>query len=116
MAVCAFIIIAGLALFQGDNLVPFAPMGASGIIRGSAAAFFGYLGYDEVCALAGESINPRRDVPLSIAYTLAIVAVTYVLSALALAGMVPADGSPAGSSFVLAFDARGWGVASQVRR
>ena len=48
MAVCAFIIIAGLMLFQGDNMVPFAPMGASGIVRGSASAFFGYLGYDEV--------------------------------------------------------------------
>lgn len=48
VAVCAFIIIAGLALFKGDNLVPFAPFGASGIVRGSAAAFYGYLGYDEV--------------------------------------------------------------------
>lgn len=48
MAVCAFIIIAGLALFKDDNLVPFAPMGVSGIVRGSTTAFFGYLGYDEV--------------------------------------------------------------------
>ena len=70
----------------------------------------------QVCALAGESINPRRDVPLSIAYTLVIVGTTYVLSALALSGMVPTDSSPAASSFVLAFDARGWGVASQVSR
>lgn len=65
--------------------------------------------------MAGESVNPRRDVPLSIAYTLGIVAFTYVLSALALSGMVADDGSLAGSSFVLAFSARGWGWASQVR-
>eukprot|EP00903_Cladosiphon_okamuranus_P014727 g13647.t1 len=114
MAVCAFIIVGGLMLFQPGNMVPFAPMGVSGVVRGSAAAFFGYLGYDEVCALAGESINPRRDVPLAIAYTLLIVSVTYVLSALALAGMVPLDGSADGSSFVLAFAARGWGWACQV--
>ncbi|CAM9380108.1 unnamed protein product, partial [Laminaria digitata] len=113
LAVCAFIIIAGLALFKGDNLVPFAPMGASGIARGSAAAFFGYLGYDEVCALAGEAINPRKNVPLAIAYILATVSVSYVLSALALAGMVAAS-APAGASFVLAFAARGWGWASKV--
>lgn len=69
---------------------------------------------NKVCALAGESINPRRDVPLAIAYTLAIVAATYVLSALALSGMVPVDGSAAGSSFVLAFAARGWDWACQV--
>lgn len=72
-----------------------------------------FFAFDKVCALAGETINPRRDVPLSIAYTLAIVAVTYLLSALALSGMVPADGSPDGSSFVLAFAARGWGWACQ---
>lgn len=65
--------------------------------------------------MAGESLNPRRDVPLSIAYILAIVSLTYVLAALALSGMVPDDGSLAGSSFVLAFASRGWQWASQVR-
>lgn len=53
MAVCAFIIIAGLTLFEPSNMVPFAPMGVTGIIRGSSAAFFGYLGYDEVRSQAG---------------------------------------------------------------
>ena len=48
MAVCAFIIIAGFVLFRPENMVPFAPMGMPGIVRGSSAAFFGYLGYDEV--------------------------------------------------------------------
>lgn len=52
--------------------------------------------------------------PLSIAYILAIVGVSYFLSALALAGMVAA-GAPAGASFVLAFSSRGWGWASKVR-
>ena len=50
MLVCAFIIIAGFALFNPVNLVPFAPMGVPGIVRGSSVAFFGYLGYDEVRA------------------------------------------------------------------
>ena len=65
--------------------------------------------------MAGESINPRRDVPLSIAYTLGVVALTYILSALALSGMVSGDASPANESFVLAFAERGWIWASQVR-
>lgn len=69
--------------------------------------------------MAGESVNPRRDVPLSIAYTLVIVSITYVLAATALSGMVSHaatadDGSLAGSSFVLAFAARGWQWACQV--
>lgn len=36
------------SLFNSDNLVPFAPFGASGVSKGSVAAFFGYLGFDEV--------------------------------------------------------------------
>lgn len=65
--------------------------------------------------MAGESINPRRDVPLSIAYILMILAVTYVLAALALSGMLPDDGSLEGITFVSAFAGRGWLWASQVR-
>ncbi|CAM9474792.1 unnamed protein product [Ascophyllum nodosum] len=113
MAVCAFIIIAGFVLFRPENMVPFAPMGMPGIVRGSSAAFFGYLGYDEVCTMAGESLNPRRDVPLSIAYTLGIVSFTYIVSALVLSGMVPKD-SPGDASFVMAFAERGWIWASQI--
>lgn len=48
MAVCIFIVVAGLGLFDAKNLVPFAPTGMSGIVRGSAAAFFGYTGFEEV--------------------------------------------------------------------
>lgn len=47
MSVCAVIIIGGMRLFDASNMVPFAPMGVTGILRGSSAAFFGYLGYDE---------------------------------------------------------------------
>ena len=64
--------------------------------------------------MAGESLNPRRDVPLSIAYTLGIVSFTYIVSALVLSGMVPKD-SPGDASFVMAFAERGWMWASQVR-
>eukprot|EP00904_Undaria_pinnatifida_P013420 jgi/Undpi1/9208/HiC_scaffold_26.g11666.m1 len=113
VAVCMFIIVAGLALFEGNNLVPFAPMGVAGIGGGTAVAFYGYIGFDEVCSLAGEAINPRKNVPLSMGYTLAIVGVAYALSALALAGMVASD-TPAGASFVLAFSARGWEWASKI--
>ena len=43
-----FMIFGGLALFQTKNLTPFAPNGASGILRGSTSCFFGLLGFDEV--------------------------------------------------------------------
>lgn len=71
---------------------------------------------EQVCTLAGESVNPRRDVPISIAITLGIVSVTYVLAATALAGMVPLSGQSGDEfSFVFAFAQRGWHWAAEVR-
>lgn len=36
------------SLFDDNNLVPIAPFGVSGALKGAAPAFFGYLGFDEV--------------------------------------------------------------------
>lgn len=36
------------SLFDSDNLIPFGPHGGSGVLKGAIAAFFGYLGFDEV--------------------------------------------------------------------
>lgn len=56
---CAFMIIGGLVLFEPSNMVPFAPMGASGVIKGSSVAFFGYLGYDEVRLVLSRHISKQ---------------------------------------------------------
>lgn len=53
----------------------FVTHGAAGIVRGATAAFFGFLGYDQVCSMAGESQNPKRNLPIAILATLGIVAV-----------------------------------------
>ena len=42
--------ITAFSLYEAENLVPFAPHGASGVLKGSVAAFFGFLGFDEVIA------------------------------------------------------------------
>jgi len=34
--------------------------GWEGVIKGSATAFFGYIGFDEVCCLAAETKNPGQ--------------------------------------------------------
>lgn len=41
-------------LFQGSNLTPFFPYKVSGVMKGATTAFFGYVGFDEVCCLAAE--------------------------------------------------------------
>lgn len=57
-----FLIVAGLLLFNGENLRPFSPSGFPGIFRGATMSFFAYLGYDEVCCLGGEAIDPHHTV------------------------------------------------------
>jgi amino acid transporter len=57
-------------------------------LRGSTSAFFGYLGYDEVCCLAAEAKDPQRVLPQAVFGTIGTVTVLYSLAALAIAGMM----------------------------
>ena len=81
--------IGGFTLFNISNFKPFVPpeFGASGVLRGAVSSFFGYLGFDAVCCVAGEAINAERNLPLSIMITLAVVTSLYVAAAISLVGM-----------------------------
>jgi len=105
MLIVLFMTVGGLVLFQKANYAPpIAPFGASGILRGATSSFFGYLGYDEVCCVAGEAQHPARDMPRAVLGTLITVTICYVLAAFALTGMVhytevsPTSGFPAAFS------------------
>lgn len=54
---------------------------------GAVSSFFGYLGFDAVCCVAGEAINAERNLPLSIMITLCMVTTLYVAAAIALVAM-----------------------------
>ena len=51
VALVIFMIICGLLLFDARNIPTWAPMGATGVMRGATSCFFGYVGYDEVSKL-----------------------------------------------------------------
>ena len=109
-----FMIIGGFLLMDTENLAPFVPYGASGVLRGATSSFFGYLGYDEVCCLAAEANNPSRDMPRAVIWTLGIVTILYVAASFALAGMVPLAELSDTSAFPAAFHSRGVEWASQL--
>lgn len=46
--IVVFMVSAAFSLYDIDNFVPLAPFGVSGVLKGSVAAFFGFLGFDEV--------------------------------------------------------------------
>ncbi|RHY27440.1 hypothetical protein DYB32_006774 [Aphanomyces invadans] len=99
VGVVIFIIVAGLAATKSDNLSPFIPprneetglFGFQGVMLGASQAFFGFVGFDEVCCLAAEAKNPRKIMPRAV---IGVILGTMFLScfaSLALSGMVPAD-------------------------
>lgn len=110
----AFMIIAGLSLFKKDNVSNWAPNGFSGIMRGATSAFFGFLGYDEVCCLAAEAQDPQRTLPKAVFGTIGTVTILYCLASLALVGMMPYDEIDTDSGFSDAFKDRGHRWAQQL--
>jgi len=72
-----------------DNLRPFAPNGAQGVLTGAALVFFAYIGFDSVSTAAEETRNPQRNMPIGIIATLIICMLLYVGVAVVLTGIVP---------------------------
>lgn len=64
--------------------------------------------------MAHEAVDPQKNMPLSIVYTLGIVTLLYVLAALALTGMQPYEDISDVSGFPSAFNANGWNWAAQI--
>jgi APA family basic amino acid/polyamine antiporter len=88
MAVILLVIIAGAFYVQPDNWHPFMPNGVSGIMAGTAAVFFSYIGFDAISTTAEECRNPQRDLPRGMFNSLIVCTIVYVLIALVLTGMV----------------------------
>lgn len=114
MLIVVFMILGAFLLFEPKNMTPLAPFGMRGVFRGATSSFFGYLGYDEVCCVAGEAIDPARDIPRAVLGTLFIVTVCYIVAALALTGMLPSKDINPTSGFPDAFLTLGYTWAGQL--
>lgn len=84
------LLVIGVGAFYVDpgNWSPFAPNGISGVLKGVSGVFFAYIGFDAISTTAEECRNPKRDLPRSMIYSLAITTLLYVLISLVLTGMV----------------------------
>lgn len=116
VALVLFMCIAATYLVEPENFHPLIPakFGIAGVMRGSVSTFFGYIGYDEICCMAGEAVNPKKNLPRAVMVTLLLVTFLYVLAAVALVGMVPYDYISITSGFPDGFHWRGVEWASQV--
>ena len=88
LIVIVLVIVVGSFYIQPANWSPFMPNGIGGILKGTAAVFFAYIGFDAISTTSEECKNPQRDLPRGMIYSLIICTVIYVLIALVITGMV----------------------------
>jgi amino acid transporter len=91
LGMIALVIVAFLVTaFHGENFTDhgFAPEGVHGVFTAVATSgiVFSYLGFRQGIELAGETDNPRRNVPLAVIGSVLITGVLYVLLQLAFIG------------------------------
>jgi amino acid transporter len=87
LGVIGLVVGVGTFYIQPEHWSPFAPNGVSGVLRGVAAVFFAYIGFDALSTTAEEAKNPQRDLPRAMIYTLIICTLLYVIIALTLTGL-----------------------------
>jgi amino acid transporter len=90
------IFVLAIANFHASNFTAadgFNPDGAHGILAGVATGgvIFSYLGFEQADQLAGESKNPRRDIPIAIIGSIILGVIIYVALQIAFLGALPAS-------------------------
>ncbi|MCB9287181.1 MAG: amino acid permease [Lewinellaceae bacterium] len=88
LSVVTAVIIIGAFYIHPSNWSPFSPNGFGGVMKGVAAVFFAYIGFDAISTTTEECQDPKRDMPRAIVYSLIICTILYVIIALTLTGMV----------------------------
>jgi len=74
--------------FIPANTGDFGHFGWSGVLTAAAVVFFAYVGFDAVSTTSQEAINPKRDVPRGILFSLLICTVLYIAVSLVLTGIL----------------------------
>ena len=88
LAVIFIFLVVATPMIKSANYANFMPFGMAGVLAGSAAIFYAYIGFDAVATTAEECKNPKRDLPIGIIASLAVCALLYALVALVLNGIV----------------------------
>lgn len=114
IAVLAFIVLYGITLAKGSNLVPYFPYGGGGMLRGAGTAFYGYVGFDVIATSAEETIDAQVVLPRAIITALAFCCCAYVSVSFVVTAMVPWSSLDDAAPLAMAFVARGAGWARYV--
>ena len=96
IAIFTFIFVAAFNI-DITNWQPFMPYGwfekldngnTIGVLAGASIVFFAYVGFDAVSTAGDEAINPQRDLPRGIIYSLIFCTIIYIIVSALLTGVV----------------------------
>merc|ERR1712195_418259 len=111
-----FMTTAAFTAFDSDNLTPFVPpqFGTGGVLTGGTAAFFGFIGFDEVCCMAGEAKNPTKIMPRAVVGTIVGTAVLSIVASLSLVGMCSYTQIDSDAGFASGFRRLDWNAIAHI--
>ena len=104
VAIVLLVIAVGVFYVDTANWDPFAPNGASGVLKGVSAVFFAYIGFDAISTTAEECKDPQRDLPKGMMWAIIICTILYIAIALVLTGMVSYNELNVGDPLAFVFD------------
>lgn len=88
LLILLLVIVAAAGFISADHFDPFIPNGWPGVFQGTSAVFFAYIGFDAISTTSEESLNPKRDMPRAMIYSLLICTVLYIALTLVLTGVI----------------------------
>ncbi|XP_055311081.1 cationic amino acid transporter 2 [Sitodiplosis mosellana] len=92
----------------------FVPYGISGVLKGAATCFYGFIGFDCIATAGEEAKNPKRSLPVAIVISLLVIFLAYFGISTVLTMMLPYYAQDINAPLPYVFDFYGMTVAKYV--
>lgn len=92
----------------------FFPYGLSGVIKGAAICFYGFIGFDVIATAGEEAKTPQRSIPLAVVISLTIIFLAYFGISTVLTMMLPYYDQNEKAPLPYVFESYGWTIAKNI--